>query len=87
MELQEKGDDAFIHFYFLWAARCASLEQIKYTHCMAAYMQDYRVLHHSIVKMAVFWVVAPCSLVEVYQRFRSICCLHHQGDDGGSKYL
>jgi hypothetical protein len=31
-------------------------------------------------KMAVFWVVAPCSLVEV----------HHQGDppdDGASKYL
>jgi hypothetical protein len=30
------------------------------------------------VKMAVFWVVAPCSLVEVYQRFRGPCCLHHQ---------
>jgi hypothetical protein len=25
--------------------------------------------------MAVFWVVAPCSLVEVYQRFRGPCCL------------
>jgi hypothetical protein len=39
--------------------------------------------------MAVFWVVAPCSLVEVYQRFRGSCCLHHQGrpDDGGSKDL
>jgi hypothetical protein len=23
-----------------------------------------------IMKMAVFWVVAPCSLVEVYKRFR-----------------
>jgi hypothetical protein len=31
-------------------------------------------------KMAVFWVVTPCSLVEVYQRFRGPCCLHHQGD-------
>jgi hypothetical protein len=30
--------------------------------------------------MAVFWVVAPCSLVEVYQRFGGTCCLHHQGD-------
>jgi hypothetical protein len=29
--------------------------------------------------MAVFWVVAPCSLVEVYQRFRGPCCLHYQG--------
>jgi hypothetical protein len=31
-------------------------------------------------KMAVFWVAAPYSLVEVYQYFRSPCCLHHQGD-------
>jgi hypothetical protein len=29
--------------------------------------------------MAVFWVIAPCSLVEVHQRFRGPCCLHHQG--------
>jgi hypothetical protein len=29
--------------------------------------------------MAVFWVVAPCSLVEVYQRFRGPC-LRHQVD-------
>jgi hypothetical protein len=28
------------------------------------------------MKIAVFWVVAPCSLVEVYQRFRGPCCLH-----------
>jgi hypothetical protein len=38
----------------------------------------------------VFWVVAPCSLVEVCWRFWGACCLHHQGDeirpeDGGSK--
>jgi hypothetical protein len=44
------------------------------------------------MKMAVFWVVAPCSLVEVHQCFRGPCCLHHQGDthhpdDGGSKHL
>jgi hypothetical protein len=30
-----------------------------------------------LMKMAVFWVVAPCSLVEVYRRFRGACC-HHQ---------
>jgi hypothetical protein len=29
--------------------------------------------------MAVLWVVAPCGLVDVYQRFRGPCCLHHQG--------
>jgi hypothetical protein len=39
------------------------------------------------MKMAVFWVVAPCSLVKVYRRFGGACCLyHHRPDDGGSKY-
>jgi hypothetical protein len=37
------------------------------------------------MKMAVFWVVAPYSLVEVYRRFRGACCLHHQDNDLGSK--
>jgi hypothetical protein len=32
------------------------------------------------LKMTVFWNVAPCSLVEVYRRFRGTLCLHHQGD-------
>jgi hypothetical protein len=32
-----------------------------------------------IIKIAVFWVVAPCSLVE---RFRDPCCLHYRGDHG-----
>jgi hypothetical protein len=39
------------------------------------------------MKVAVFWVVAPCSLVEVYRRFRRACCLHHhtrRPDDGGN---
>jgi hypothetical protein len=41
------------------------------------------------VRMTVFWDVAPCSLVEVYRRFRNACYLHHQDDpdDWGSKYL
>jgi hypothetical protein len=34
-----------------------------------------------MLKMAVFWVVAPCRLVEVYRRFRDASCLYHQGDD------
>jgi protein subunit release factor A len=35
--------------------------------------------------MAVFWVVAPCNLVDVYQRFRSACYLHNQGDESSSE--
>jgi hypothetical protein len=30
--------------------------------------------------MAVFWVVAPCSLVAVYRRLIRACCFHHLGD-------
>jgi hypothetical protein len=30
------------------------------------------------MKMAVFWVVVPYILVEVYQCFKGPCCLHHQ---------
>jgi hypothetical protein len=30
------------------------------------------------IKMTVLWDVAPCSLVEFYQRFRGDYCLHHQ---------
>jgi hypothetical protein len=39
------------------------------------------------MNMAVFWLVLPCSLVEVYRRFSRDCCLHQEGDDGGSKHL
>jgi hypothetical protein len=28
-----------------------------------------------------FLHIAPCSLVEVYRRFRGACCLHHHGDE------
>jgi hypothetical protein len=34
------------------------------------------------MKMTVFWDVAPCSLVEIYLRFRGAYCLNHQGNDG-----
>jgi hypothetical protein len=33
------------------------------------------------------WDVSPCSLVQIYRRFRGVHCLRCQGDDGGSKQL
>jgi hypothetical protein len=36
----------------------------------------FKVLTAANKKMAVFWVVAPCGLGEVYRRFRGACCLH-----------
>jgi hypothetical protein len=41
--------------------------------------------YHGGEKMTVFWDVAPCSLVEVYRRFRGAFC--NLPDDGGSKHL
>jgi hypothetical protein len=54
---------------------------------LSIYLVGFQVLMAASMNMAVFWVVAPCSLVDVYRRFRGASCLHHQGDDGSSKYL
>jgi hypothetical protein len=65
--------------------RTLKLQVIRYT--MYPFTVDLKKLNkcrlifmaYMTKKMAVFWVAAPCSLVEVYQRFRDPCCLHHQG--------
>jgi hypothetical protein len=41
----------------------------------------FEVLMAASMKMAIFWVAGPCSLVEVYLRFRGTSCLHHQGSE------
>jgi hypothetical protein len=41
----------------------------------------FQVLTAACTKMTPFCDIAPCSLVEVDQRFRGAYCLHHQGDD------
>jgi hypothetical protein len=41
----------------------------------------FQVLTAASMKMVVFWVVAPCSLVEVYRNFKDDCCLRHQSDE------
>jgi hypothetical protein len=58
--------------------------------CMAPGKDHWLTVVNTVknMKMAVFWVVAPCSLVEIYRPFRGACCLHHQDDaDGGRKHL
>jgi hypothetical protein len=40
----------------------------------------FQVLTAFSMNTAVFWVLPPCSLEEVYRRFRGACC-HHQGDE------
>jgi hypothetical protein len=38
----------------------------------------FQVLTVTNMKIVVFWVVAPGSLIQVYRHFRSACCLHNQ---------
>jgi hypothetical protein len=51
------------------------------------YWTGFEVLMVAGIKMAVFWVIGPQSLVGVYWHFRSACCLHHLSHVEGSKYL
>jgi hypothetical protein len=44
----------------------------------------FQILTAASMKMTVFWVVAPGSVVEVYRRFRDACCLHHLPDCNGA---
>jgi hypothetical protein len=37
---------------------------------LSSFKVGFEVLKAVGTKMAVFWVVAPCSMVEIYQRFR-----------------
>jgi hypothetical protein len=53
-------------------------------------LRSYKTVnYHSVfnlrakMNMAVFWVVAPCSLVEAYRRLRRVYWLHHQEDHSG----
>jgi hypothetical protein len=42
----------------------------------------FQILTAASMKMTViFWVVVPCSLVEVYRHSLHACCLHHQGSE------
>jgi hypothetical protein len=39
------------------------------------------------MKMAVFWVVVPCNLVDVSEVLAASIIRTHRPDDGGSKHL
>jgi hypothetical protein len=55
---------------------CAFL--ISIARPIPAYFTTFDLIVQTIFgeKKTVFWVVAPCSLVEVYHRFRGPCCLY-----------
>jgi hypothetical protein len=47
----------------------------------------FQVLKTASMKMCVFWDFAPCSLVEINQRFRSAYCLNDQGDEEAARKM
>jgi hypothetical protein len=47
----------------------------------------FQVLMAASMKITVFWDVVLCSILETDRRFTDAYCLHHQGNDGGSKHL
>jgi hypothetical protein len=42
-------------------------------------IQRSEVLTAVRIKITIFWDVTQCSLVNMYQYFKGICCLHFQG--------
>jgi hypothetical protein len=62
--------------------------RLVHRHELSVPLVRFQVLTAVSMKMTVFWDVAPCSLVEVYLRFRGAYCFrHHRPDDGDSKHL
>jgi uncharacterized protein (UPF0254 family) len=55
------------------------IQIMLYEGCKTPENVGFEVLTEVSTEMAVFWVVAPSTLVEVYQCFRGPSCLHHQG--------
>jgi hypothetical protein len=60
---------------------CSSLTLEREERLKTKKIIGFEVLTAVSTKIAVFWFVTPCSLVDVYQRFRD------RPDDGGSKDL
>jgi hypothetical protein len=52
-----------------WNCRAIIVERVR-----------FRVVTETSIKMAVIWVVAPCSPAEVCLRFEDACSLHHRDD-------
>jgi hypothetical protein len=78
--------------FYLWGCINFSI-QLLYGHAillrsrLCVMKVRFQVLTAAGMKVIAFWDVAPCSLVEVYQRFRGACWLYRQGYDWGSKHL
>jgi hypothetical protein len=88
--LSEHRYEVYQNYFDLWVL-------ISYFTQVKAPYQDFvntvmklDVLTAASMKMAVFWAVAPCILVEVQRRFTGACYLYHKDDRpdyGGSRHF
>jgi hypothetical protein len=57
-----------------------TLREICDSHsCEDVYVVRFQVLTATGMNMTVDWDLAPCSLVEIYRRFRGAYCFLHEG--------
>jgi hypothetical protein len=68
------------HFIKVIEAECRSAIN-SYCSQVKSSRVGYEVPTEARINLAVFWVVAPCSLIEAYRCFKGTCCPHHQGDN------
>jgi hypothetical protein len=62
------------HAPYVFIAWCLIKHQGLY------FLVRFQVLAVVTMNITVFWVLAPCSLLETYRRLRGSYCLHHYGD-------
>jgi hypothetical protein len=53
---------------------CLTIQSQVHIHNSTPNIVKFEVLTAASMKMAVLWVVAPSSVVDVYRRFRFACC-------------
>jgi hypothetical protein len=77
--LSRESPDKYMQNYVAVLGFCMCVNHVSYPkegHIFGCLR--FPVLTAASVKMATFWDIAPCNLVEVDGRFRGTYCLHHR---------
>jgi hypothetical protein len=73
-----RGQHRSNHFRFIGVRNKVVVYIARWLSFLPSLLQlvRFQVLTAANKKLTAFWVVAPCSLVQVYRRFRGASCLH-----------
>jgi len=80
----------FLHFqHYEWENKAGNLQclysLLKKLFLISHFISTYSHTHY--IQVEVFWAVMLCNVAGGYKCFRGPCCLHVQGEDGGSMDL